>query len=179
MSYLNQSENDSHGAARSGAEREKLLRQFFEVNGLTFVKKKEECDAIGVPYLGTIRHDAPSEYAECGFNYFLTDGYCVELDALIELKGGDKSGTTEEKVFFDLEKLRDGCYGNRTLIYITEGKKETDKCSKLFTKKLLEAQERGEVAENVYVLPFSQLTKELLLEVTEQHRTKNLLDLVA
>lgn len=167
--YLNQTETDNHGAARSGAEREKILREFFLKNDLTFVKKKEECAALGIDYLGTIRHDVPEEYAECGFNYFLTDGYCPEIDAIIELKGGDKSGTTEEKVFFDLEKLRDGCYGNRTILYITEGKKETDKCSKLFTKKLLQGQEKGEIAQNVYVLPFSQLTKELLLEVAAQN----------
>lgn len=167
--YENQSKTDSHGAARSGAERERILRYFFLRNGLTFVKKKEECEALGIPYDGTIRHVVPEEYAECGFNYFLTDGYCPEIDAIIELKGGDKSGTTEEKVFFDLEKLRDGCYGNRTILYITEGKKETDKCSKLFTKKLLKGQESGEIAENVYVLPFSQLTKELLLEVAAQN----------
>ena len=81
------------------------------------------------------------------------------------MKGGDKSGTTEEKVFFDLEKLRDGCYGKRTVLYITEGKKETDKCTKLFTRKLLKSQKRGDIEENVYVLPFSQLDKEVLVEV--------------
>ena len=169
MTYQNQDSNDTHGAARSGAEREKMLREFFETNGLTLIKKKSECKQLGISYEGTIRHRVPEEYAECGFNYFLTDGYCPELDVIVELKGGDKSGTTEEKVFFDLEKLRDGCYGNRTVFYITEGKKETDKCSKLFTKKLIKSQEKGEIAENVYVLPYSQLTKELLVEVASQH----------
>ena len=169
MSYLNQNQNDTHGAARSGAEREKMLREFFTQNGLTLVKKKGDCDKLGIPYVGTIRHDVPSEYAECGFSYFLTDGYCPELDAIVELKGGDKSGTTEEKVFFDLEKLRDGCYGNRTVLYITEGKKETDKCSKLFTRKLLKDQDKGIIRDNVYVLPFSQLSKEVLVEVANQH----------
>lgn len=170
MSYLNQNQNDTHGAARSGAEREKMLREFFTQNGLTLVKKKGDCEKLGIPYEGTIKHTVPEEYAECGFSYFLTDGYCPELDAIVELKGGDKSGTTEEKVFFDLEKLRDGCYGNRTVLYITEGKKETDKCSKLFTKKLIKSQEKGEIAENVYVLPYSQLTKDLLVEVASQHK---------
>lgn len=170
MSYLNQNQNDTHGAARSGAEREKMLREFFNQNGLTLVKKKGDCEKLGIPYVGTIRHDVPSEYAECGFSYFLTDGYCPELDAIVELKGGDKSGITEEKVFFDLEKLRDGCYGTRTVLYITEGKKETDKCSKLFAKKLIKSQKKGEIAENVYVLPYSQLTKDLLVEVASQHK---------
>ena len=34
-----------------------------------------------------------------------------------------------------------------------------------FTRKLVKSQERGDIAENVYVLPFSMLTKELLIEV--------------
>lgn len=163
--YENQTTTDAHGAARSGQQREQMLRQFFTDNGFTFVKTKKECEAHGIPYEGTIKHPVPEEYAECGFKYFLTDGYCPELDSIIELKGGDKSGTTEEKVFFDLEKLRDGCYGKRTVLYITEGKKETDKCTKLFTRKLLKSQERGDIEENVHVLPFSQLDKQVLVEV--------------
>ena len=147
----------------------------------SFVKTKEECAAAGVEYEGTIKHNTDGDYAECGFKYFLADGYCPELDAIIELKGGDKSGTTEEKVFFDLEKLRDGCYGTRTVLYITEGKKENDKCTKLFTKKLMKAQKRGDISENVYVLPFSQLTKEVLIEVAKQYTpcyTNPILDII-
>ena len=181
MSYENQTTFDAHGAARSGQQREQLLRQFFTENFFTFVRTKKECRVAGVDYEGTIKHDVPAEYAECGFKYFLADGYCPELNAIIELKGGDKSGTTEEKVFFDLEKLRDGCYGTRTVLYITEGKKETDKCTKLFTKKLLKAQERGDIAENVYVLPFSQLSRELLIEVAKQYTpcyTNSILDII-
>jgi|TARA_A100001391_G_scaffold34586_1_gene18851 hypothetical protein len=167
MTYENQTRSDAHGAARSGQQREQMLREFFEDNGFTFMKTKKECEMYGVAYDGTIRHPVPEEYAECGFKYFLTDGYVLELDAVIELKGGDKSGTTEEKVFFDLEKLRDGCYGSCTVLYITEGKKETDKCTKLFTRKLLKSQERGDIAENVHVLPYSQLTQEVLVEVAK------------
>ena len=106
MSYENQTSSDAHGAARSGQQRELMLREFFTKNSFTFLKTKKECVTVGVDYEGTIKHDVPAEYAECGFKYFLADGYCPELDAIIELKGGDKSGTTEEKVFFDLEKLQ-------------------------------------------------------------------------
>lgn len=169
MSYANQQQNDAHGAARSGAARERVLVEFFANNQLTLVKRKKDCERLGIPYEGTIKHIVPEEYAECGFSYFLADGYCPELDCIVELKGGDKSGTTEEKVFFDLEKLRDDCYGKRTVLYITEGKKETDKCSKLFTRKLLKDQDKGIIRDNVYVLPFSQLSKEVLVEVANQH----------
>ena len=96
MTYENQTRSDAHGAARSGQQREQMLREFFEDNGFTFMKTKKECEMYGVSYDGTIRHPVPEEYAECGFKYFLTDGYVLELDAVIELKGGDKSGTTEE-----------------------------------------------------------------------------------
>ena len=92
--------------------RERVLVEFFANNQLTLVKKKKDCERLGIPYEGTIKHIVPDEYAECGFSYFLADGYCPELDCIVELKGGDKSGTTEEKVFFDLEKLRDDCYGS-------------------------------------------------------------------
>ena len=173
MTYENQTNSDAHGAARSGQQRELMLREFFNNNGFTFVKTKGECISAGIEYEGTIKHDVPTEYAECGFKYFLADGYCPELDAIIELKGGDKSGTTEEKVFFDLEKLRDGCYGTRTVLYITEGKKETDKCTKLFTRKLMKSQERGDIAENVHVLPYSMLTREVLVEVAGLHDGEN------
>lgn len=173
MTYKNQTDSDTHGAARSGAQRELMLRQFFKDSGFTFVKTKKECEAHGIPYEGTIKHPVPSEYAECGFKYFLADGYVLELKSILELKGGDKSGTTEEKVFFDLEKLRDGCYGNHTVLYITEGKKETDKCTKLFTKKLLKSQQSGDIAENVYVIPFSTLSRESLIEITGLHETEN------
>ena len=162
MTYSNQNQNDAHGAARSGAQREKALKDKFSSFGFTLVKNKSECKNAGVAYEGNVKFAATGDYQECGFKYFLADGYCPELDIITELKGGDKSGTTEEKIFFDLVKLQDGCYGNKTLVYIFEGKKETDKCSLLFTKKLHQLQQAGVIRHNVYVVNYSQLTKEIL-----------------
>ena len=186
MTYENQRQGDNHGAAASGAQREKTLRSTFTGWGFNFIRTQADAAkylGISLTPAGKVRKkDIPTvnawldnkitfypseEYTECGFNYFTADGYCPELDAVIELKGGDKSGTTEEKVFFDLEKLRDGCYGARTVLYITEGTKENDKCTKLFTRKLLKSQESGDIAENVHVLPLSQLNREVLMEVAK------------
>jgi hypothetical protein len=165
MSYENQKNNDSHGAARSGRQREDMLKKLFQNMGFSYLRTKKECKVFGVPHEGTIKHNAKDDYDECGFSYFLSDGYCPELDAIIELKGGDKQGTTEEKLFFDLMKLQDKCYGEKTLFYIFEGKKEQDKCTKLFEKRLVRYQDMGIINKNVYVVPYSMLNKEYLIEL--------------
>lgn len=181
MTYHNQNKNDAHGAARSGAQREKLLKHSFSNIGLTLVKnqsdiakymgleltksgsvKSKDKQVISWFEEGTVKHEASGDYAESGFKYFLSDGYCPELDAIIELKGGDKNGTTEEKLFFDLMKLEDGCYGDKTLFYIFEGKKEEDKCTLLFQKRLERLQSEGRISKNVHVVLQSEMTKELL-----------------
>ena len=175
MSYLEQSVSDGHGAARSGAQREEALRDWFVSRDLSFVKsQKDAAIYLGLPLTkgGNVRgkdkefisnwlegrqvFQATGDYAECGFSFFLADGYVPQLDAIFELKGGDKQGTTEEKLFFDLMKMEDGCYGDRQVYYIFEGKKEEDKCTLLFSKRLEALQARG-IATNVKVVKFSEM----------------------
>jgi len=184
MTYENQTQKDQHGAARSGVQREKLLKETFKQLDLTLVKnalevaqhfnleltKSGRVKAKDVAFCqafldGTVKHDASGDYKEAGWHFFLSDGYCPQLDAVVELKGGDKSGTTEEKVFFDLMKLEDGCYGDHTVFYIFEGKKEDDKTTKLFEKRLLQKQAQGLIRKNVYVIRHSEMTKELLTDL--------------
>lgn len=155
--------NDNHGAAKSGTKREKKLSKLFSDLGYPYVKKEKECRSIGISYDDHIRITPNEEYLEDGFKYFLVDGFCPRLSSYIELKGGDKSGTTEEKVFFDLEKICDGIYGKYRLLYIFEGKKEDDKCTRLFIRKLQKLQEEGnEYAQRVTILKYSDITQELL-----------------
>ena len=184
MTYENQTQKDQHGAYRSGVQREKLLKETFKQLDLTLVKtaldvahyfnleltksgrvKGSDVDFCRSFLDGTVHHDAFGDYKEAGFKEFLSDGYCPQLDAVVELKGGDKSGTTEEKVFFDLMKLEDGCYGDHTLFYIFEGKKEEDKTTKLFETRLRQKQEKGLIRKNVYVIRHSEMTKELLTDL--------------
>ena len=181
MSYQNQEQNDAHGAARSGAQREAALREFINSCGFTFIKNQLDAAkylGLTLTKAGRVRaadkqtindwmqgrcvFAATGDYKECGFEFFLSDGYIPELDIIVELKGGDKQGTTEEKLFFDLMKLEDGCYGNRTLVYFFEGKKETDKCTKLFTKRLLRLKEEGRANDNIHIIPLSECDADLL-----------------
>ena len=152
---------DNHHAAASGRSRElKLVNKFREM-GLTLVKTKYDCARAGVPYEGSIRFNVNPEYGEAGFKYFLADGFCPELNFIVELKGGDKNGTTEEKLFFDLLKIQDGCYGNHNLVYIFEGKKQEDKCTRLFVRKLSQLHQEGKCL-NVQVVMFDFLDNDLL-----------------
>ena len=91
---------DNHHAAASGRQRELKLVSKFREMGFTLVKTKYECTKAKVPYEGSIKFEVNPEYKEAGFKYFLTDGFCPELNVIVELKGGDKNGTTEEKLFF-------------------------------------------------------------------------------
>jgi len=152
---------DNHHAAVSGRQRELKLVSKFKEMGFTLVKTKGGCYKAKVPYEGTVKFEVNSEYAEAGFKYFLADGYCPELNCVVELKGGDKNGTTEEKLFFDLLKIQDGCYGEGNLIYIFEGKKQEDKCTRLFVKKLSQLHSEGKCL-NVQVVMYDFLDKDLL-----------------
>ena len=166
---------DHHGAARSGNLREQALRDWFESHDYSFIKsQKDAAIYLGLPLTpgGNVRgkdkefinnwlegrqvFQATGDYAEAGFKFFLADGFVPERDVILELKGGDSQGTTEEKLFFDLMKLEDGCYGDRQVWYIFEGNKETDKCTLLFIKRLEALQARG-VATNVTVKFLSTL----------------------
>jgi len=183
MSYENQKSNDTHGAAASGAQREKELRGILTGWGFHFIRtqvdaakylgipltksgkvKKKDIERINEWLEGKVNFEAPKEYKEAGFGRFESDGYVPELDAIVELKGGDKCGTTEEKIMFDLEKMRDKCYGDKKVFYLFEGSKEHDKNTKLFKVKVKKDQERGIINDNVYVLDCSTMTKEFLLE---------------
>ena len=175
MSYQKQNTNDAHGAARSGAQREQNLREWFEERDFSFIKcQKDAAIFLGLPLTkgGNVRgkdkefinnwmegrcvFQATGDYKEAGFEFFLSDGFVPQLDAIIELKGGDKNGTTEEKLFFDLMKLEDGCYGDRKVYYIFEGKKETDKCTLLFETRLKRLQQKG-IATNVTIIRMSEM----------------------
>jgi hypothetical protein len=138
---------DTHHAARSGQKREQQLSELIASFGYT-LKEKQRIN------------DIPSIYSQCGFKFFWDDGSIPELNIdHIELKGGNAKGTTQEKLFFDLEKIKDGVY-NGNLLYIFEGIMETHPCTKLFLHKLNQLN-----CENVQVLMYSQLDADSLREV--------------
>lgn len=138
---------DQHNAARSGQKREQLLEAKISELGFTLQPKQRITDL-------------PELYKVCGQKFFTDDGSIPELNIHhIELKGGSKNGSTQEKLFYDLEKIKDGVYkGN--LLYIFEGIMETHTCTKLFAAKLAMLG-----LDNVKVLMFSELTADKLKEV--------------
>ena len=138
---------DKHNAARSGQQREQMLASLIKELGYTLSNK-------------TRMTDIPSHYKAMGFKYFWNDGSIPELNIdHIELKGGSKNGTTQEKLFFDLLKIKDNIYkGN--LLYIFEGIMETHPCTQLF---LHELNKLGR--DDVQVLMFSELDSHSLREV--------------
>ena len=177
---------DQHGAAASGVKREKELRDIVVGWGFHFIRtqvdaakylgisltkggrvRKKDIPTINAWLEDKINFDAPEEYKEAGFGRFESDGYIPELDAIVELKGGDKAGTTEEKIMFDLEKLRDKVYGNKNIFYLFEGSKEYDKNTMLFKAKVKKDQKRGIINENVHVIDVSTMTKEVLTELAK------------
>ena len=105
---MSKNKQDNHGGARSGVKGEKLLKEKLEKHGFSLLKKKGDFAAAGQPeaYYKFLRMRCP--YSEEG--YFETDGYCPQLNTVFEMKYGTAHGTTEEKIMFDLEKIRDGVY---------------------------------------------------------------------
>ena len=138
---------DKHNAARSGQKREQQLTAKVTELGYTLQPKSKITEI-------------PSHYKMMGFKFFWNDGSIPELNIdHIELKGGSKLGTTQEKLFFDLLKIRDNVYqGN--LLYIFEGIMETHPCTKLFIHELNKLNR-----DDVQVLMYSELDAVSLQEV--------------
>lgn len=106
----------NHNAATTGIKGEELLRINIENYGLSLWSKHKGHFPEDKERLGII--EFPSPYDNGMFN---SDGYIPELDIVVEYKYGTKHGTTEEKIFFDLQKIRDGVYGQKKLIYVFAG----------------------------------------------------------
>ena len=106
----------NHNAAREGNNGEKLLRNNIESYGLNLWSKHKGRFPKHKQRLGLI--EFPSPYDNGVFN---SDGYIPELDIIVEYKYGTKHGTAEEKIFCDLQKIRDGVYGQKKLIYVFAG----------------------------------------------------------
>lgn len=124
---------DHHHASRSGAKTEDTVAEVIKALGWDFAKKKAEVEALGVPYEGNIRIPKPAIFQQIHEGWgFETDGYMRSPEGrefIIEIKShnaklanGKPNGTAQEKVFYDLEKLRRGAYSNSPrLIYLFTG----------------------------------------------------------
>ena len=133
---------DQHGACASGVKSEKEFKQALVSHGLTVLKKdddfyryyenfnfsKEQIRSIYENCM-QLTWDKSDKFADLlngrtvngKYKKFQPDGYIPELDTRIELKYSEKNGTTQEKVFYDLMKIKEGFYSDKKLIYILFG----------------------------------------------------------
>jgi hypothetical protein len=124
MSKKSSNSVDNHNAARTGIRGEKLLKTNLNQWGFNLWKKQDD---FPYPTKKQRQRECSSKVvfrSPYDQGTFECDGYIPELDAVIEIKYGTKHGTTEEKIFFDLEKIRDGVYEGRKLFYVFAGTPE-------------------------------------------------------
>tara|TARA_R110000824_G_scaffold33995_4_gene108554 strand:+ start:1681 stop:2193 length:513 start_codon:yes stop_codon:yes gene_type:complete len=144
---------DGHGGSIAGQRAETKTRIAVEGIGWKFLKVKKEFEDTPYCYLGTIRFQRPEDYClVTGKGYFLSDGLLVAPDGkvwILETKNSNIRGSAEEKVFYDLEKIKDGIYGNKyPLIYLFTG----PNCEKVNEFLLFEKRIKELKLENVTVL---------------------------
>jgi hypothetical protein len=118
----------NHGAALSGVKSEKLLVKTVKSKGLSILRVQNDFKKVGINEWGTRYHKPPSQWSQKTLKgkqrKFVADGFIPlkERGIIIEQKNSDKHGTTEEKVFYDLEKIRLGVYGTEhDLWYVFTG----------------------------------------------------------
>jgi hypothetical protein len=121
----------NHGAAVSGAKAEILMRKAATNAGYDILKIKSDYEQAGIDPMGKRYFRKPEWYptilketSKAKESFYESDGFIQAKNTgiILELKNSNKHGTTEEKVFYDLEKIRDGVYGTEhELWYIFAG----------------------------------------------------------
>ena len=121
----------NHGAAVSGVKAEILMRKAAANAGYNILKIKSDYEQAGVDPMGKRFFRKPDWYptilketSTAKESFYESDGFIQTKNTgiILELKNSNKHGTTEEKVFYDLEKIRDGVYGTEhKLWYIFAG----------------------------------------------------------
>lgn len=120
----------NHGAAVSGTKSEKELHRITKSVGLPYLKVKRDFEKHGLDEWGRRYHKPPQDWnqrTKTGKQRkYVSDGFVfnpnTNRSAIIEQKHSDKHGTTEEKVFYDLLKIKKGVYGNEhQLWYVFTG----------------------------------------------------------
>ena len=124
---MNTNKKDGHGASKSGIASENKFKFLIESSGYSLLKLKEEFVAKfgkeeGLSLWKESREiPIPPEWQYVDKKIFQTDGYIPEFNINVELKYSNAQGTTEEKVMYDLLKIKDGVYSNKKLVYIFFG----------------------------------------------------------
>ena len=118
---------DNHHAAKSGVRSEKTLKEYFSSVGHPLYKVKNELKKVALSHMRSlpVPESMQNLDSENKFKWFEHDGLVPSLKLMIESKYTEEKGTTEEKIFWDLEKIENGVYNNSEnfdLWYIIWGK---------------------------------------------------------
>ena len=118
----------NHGAAISGRQSQRKLTEATLDSGFQILRNKKDFEKAKIDEWGTRYHKPPAHWNQKTLKgkqrKFEADGFIPleENGIIIEQKHSDKHGTTEEKVFYDLEKIRLGVYGKKhKLWYVFTG----------------------------------------------------------
>lgn len=138
-----------HGAQESGEISEKSLEMLLRKFDSEYTRKRR-------------RLYVTNDWSQDGYCYFVPDGYSPHLNAWVELKAGRSKGTTEEKIWFTLEKIEGGAYGDDNLLILFKGTVEKNKNTRRFMRKINEKKDKGDPRyKNVECCLVSELTREV------------------
>lgn len=178
---------DQHNAAATGKISEELFKYEVESVGITFLKTREdyrewnyrnENGARGSLGRGNDIYEShmvqwPEAWQKVTSptpsgrkRRFNVDGWIPELDTRVEVKYSEKNGTTEEKVFFDYVKIRDGVYDGKPLLYVLFGSNAPGKAVFELFKHMVDSLGRDDVHVIIDDESLSQ-TKKYLAECLE------------
>ena len=122
----------NHGAAVSGTKSEKKLTSIAKRCGIPALKVKEDFKKYGVNEWGKRYHKPPADWNQKTptgkQRKFISDLFLpIGKGIIVEQKHSDKHGTTEEKVFYDKQKIQKGVYGTKhPLWYVFTGNAAND-----------------------------------------------------
>jgi hypothetical protein len=157
----------NHGAAVSGVKSETKMARVIRRKGHIILKTKKDFKKNGVDEWGTRYHKPPkywSQKTRTGKQRrFVADGFILlknrkNRGIILEQKNSNAHGTTEEKVFYDLEKIRQGVYGKKhELWYVFTGKV----CHEVEAYKEFEIQAKAEKLPVKIIFGWEAFEKEL------------------
>jgi len=125
---------DEHNAAKNGRKGERLFTAVMRKNNFSCLSKISDFKSYYGEDEGRDIHkmlmvlDIPEEIRktqppEIAKTYYAPDKYIPEVGFIVEIKYSEKLGTTDEKIFYDLFKIKNGVYEKEFLLYVFIGPK--------------------------------------------------------
>lgn len=121
-----------HGASKAGKKAENKVKNALKDAGFSLLQTKSEFiahysekDSSLLLWKKYRKITMPDKYVQFygATSTFQSDGFIPEIEMMIEIKNSTSSGTTEQKVWNDFRKMKDGVYSGAKLIYLFMGPK--------------------------------------------------------